>query len=86
LSVPAVQVPVACAKIFWLAKLTLNITSAIFKCLICIIYVSLIVSLVRTSIYDFGSFIFFNPEDAYKAEIVVTQVPKLGDRTFISFL
>jgi len=42
--------------------------------------------LVRTSIYDFGSFIFSNPEDAYEAEIVVTQVPKLGDRTFISFL
>ena len=42
--------------------------------------------LVRTSIYDFGSFIFLNPEDAYKAEIVVTQVPKLGDRTLISFL
>ena len=53
-SVPAVQVPVACAKMFWLENPTLNKISATFNSLMCIIYVSLIVSLVRTSIYDFG--------------------------------
>ena len=85
-SVPAVQVPVACAKMFWLENPTLNKISATFNSLICIIMYSLIVSMVRTSIYEFGAKILTNPRDAYEQEIVVTQVPKLEGRTLISFL
>jgi len=81
-SVPAVQVPVACAKIFGLATPTLNKISAIFNCLICMVCDSLNRKLVRTSIYDSGSEISYIAHDT---EIVVTQVPKLGDRTFYKF-
>jgi hypothetical protein len=81
-SVPAVQVPVACAKIFGLAIPILNKISAIFNCFICMVCDFLNRKLVRTSIYDFGSEISYIAHDT---EIVVTQVPKLGDRTFYKF-